>query len=159
MADGITLATGNNTSPPNATKFATDEGSGGIGHIPLVALVYSDSTGTLIPAGANGLSVSVSAGTVVLGGLSSGTATATAIAYSTASGTVLASSTTRVGFNIINVSTAIASVHFGATANGTAALIERLEQWERLSDAQTGLYYGPITIIGSAAGTAVVTEW
>lgn len=159
MADDVTVASGNNTSAPNGTKFATDEATGSR-HVPLVVLAYSDSSGSLVSAGANGLAVSVSAGTVTLGGVAStATSASTALAYSTASGTALAANANRVGFNIYNVSSSTAYINFGTAANSTAALVRHLGQREALSDAQLGLYQGVISIIGSGSGTAVVTEW
>ncbi len=157
MADDITVASGNNTSPPNGTKFATDEVTGSR-HVPLVALVYSDSTGTLIPAGANGLSVSVSAGTVVLGGISSSSASVTGTAYATAIGTALASNSARWGYNIINHGTATVYVGYGTATSATQHLAA-LTQGQRLSDSGIGIYTGVLRFIGTAAGTATVTEW
>lgn len=160
MADGVTLGSGNNTSPTDGTKIATDD-LGAAGHVQLVALVYSDSSGNMIPAGANGLAASISAGTVTLGGVSalSASVPGSAIAYGTASGTALAPNSSRLGFNIVNAGTATLYVSFAGTAT-TTNWVERLEtQYDRLSDGGIGLYAGLITMVGSAAGTAIVTEW
>lgn len=161
MADGVTVATGNNTSPPNSTKFATDD-AGASGHIPITKLAYSaDGDPTLIPADANGLQVQVSQGEVLLTGVTSGTATTpgTAIAYGTAAGTALAANSARVGFNIVNNGTATLYVSYAGTAT-TSNWMERLPtQYGRFADKLPGLYTGAITIVGSAAGTAIVTEW
>lgn len=161
MADGVTVATGNNTSPPNATKFATDD-AGAAGHIPIVKLAYSaDGSSGLVDADASGMKVNVGSGTVVLGGVTSGVATTpgTAIAYSTSSGTALPANSARLGYNIANAGTAVLYVSYAGTAT-TTNWIERLgTQYQRISDKGIGIFTGAITIVGSAAGTAIVTEW
>lgn len=68
MADGVTVATGNNTSPPNSTKFATDD-AGAAGHVPLVKIAYSaDGSSTAVDADSSGLKVQVSSGSVTASG-------------------------------------------------------------------------------------------
>lgn len=161
MADGVTFATGNNTSPPNSTKWATDDG-GANGQIPIVKLAYSaDGSSTLVDADANGMKVNVGSGTVVLGGVTSGTATTpgTAIAYSTSAGTALAANAARLGYNIANNGTAVLYVSYAGTATTSNYVARISTQYDRIADKGIGVYTGAITIVGSAAGTAIVTEW
>lgn len=161
MADGVTVATGNNTSPPNATKFATDD-AGAAGHIPIVKLAYSaDGSSSLVDADASGMKVNVGAGTVTLGGVSSGTATTpgTALAYSTSAGTALAANGARQGYNIANHGTAVLYVSYAGTATTSNYVARISTQYDRIADKGIGIYTGAITIVGSAAGTAIVTEW
>lgn len=160
MADGVTLTTGNNTSPANNTKFATDELSGGLGHAPLVLLSYSDSSGGLVPASANGLLVQ---GTATLSGADAATATVTSVADNAASTQLLAANAARIGWTVTNTSSAVLYVKFGSGATTTTSYTKRLAQYADCGqDSTIGIYRGAIYGIWASDpgdGSAVITEW
>jgi hypothetical protein len=157
MADGVTVSTGNNTSPPNSTKFATDD-LGAAGHVPLVVLAYSDSSGNMVTADANGIEVQ---GTTTLSGVEASSATTTSVGDSATAVELLASNSSRIGWSITNDSTAVLYVKFGASAS-TTSYIARLVQYDRIGQGPLdGLYTGSITGIwaSDAGGNARCTEW
>lgn len=161
MADDVTMTSGANSTLPNNTKFVTDEVTAR-GHVPVVKLAYSaDGVATLAQVDASGMLVNVGAGTVTLGGVSSGTATTpgTALAYSTSAGTALAANGARQGYNIANHGTAVLYVSYAGTATTSNYVARISTQYDRIADKGIGIYTGAITIVGSAAGTAIVTEW
>lgn len=160
MADGVTVASGNNTSPPNNTKFATDD-LGAAGHLPLVALAYSDSSGTMVTADSNGLEVQISTGTVTISGVTSSSASTTSTADTGSSTQLIASNASRVGFSITNTSSGILYVKFGSGAT-TTSFVKRLSQNEQVGSQQLGLYTGAIYGIWATDpndGSAICTEW
>jgi hypothetical protein len=159
VADGVTITSGANSTLPDGTKFATDELGGGLGHLPLVGIAYSDSSGTQVTANASGLAVQ---GTTTLSGVSAASATTTNVGDSASSVTLLASNSSRVGWSITNMSSAVLYVKLGATATTTDSFIARLVQYDRVGQGPLdGLYTGLIAGIwaSDAGGVAVITEW
>lgn len=129
MADGVTVATGNNTSPPNSTKIATDD-AGASGHVQLVKLAYSaDGSATVVDADANGLKVQVSTGAVTASGsLSLTTATTGGMTIyqnldlDNTKVAVKASAGTLFGWHITNSTTAPIFVKFWDVASGSVTV-------------------------------------
>jgi len=160
MADGITLGTGNNSTPANGTVFATDD-AGAAGHVPFVKLaIATDGSATAIPADASGLQVQ---GTTTITDLTVTTVNSPiAIGDAAASTTLIAANANRKGWTVQNMSTADLYVRLGdPAALGTCHRV--LRQYEsmgqRIMDGD--LYLGIITgrWASDAGGTAVGGDW
>jgi hypothetical protein len=159
MADGVTVATGNNTSPPNSTKFATDD-AGAAGHVPIVKLAYAtDGVATLIPADVNGLQVQ---GDTTITGITASSATHASVNDTAASTQLIASNASRIGWSITNTSSAVLYVKFGSAAT-TTSFNKRLAQNADCGQGPLdGLYTGAIYGIWASDpgdGVAVCSEW
>lgn len=159
MADGVTVATGNNSTPPNGTTFATDDTAQG--HVPLVKLAYStDGVSTAVTADVNGLQVQ---GTTTITDLTVTTVnTPISVGDAASSTTLIAANANRKGWTVQNMSTADLYVRLGdPAAIGTCHRV--LRQYEsmgqRIMDGD--LYLGIITgrWASDAGGTAVGGDW
>ncbi|MFN8521299.1 MAG: hypothetical protein U0667_18400 [Chloroflexota bacterium] len=62
-------------------------------------------------------------------------------------------------YNIANHGTAVLYVSYAGTATTSNYVARISTQYDRIADKGIGIYTGAITIVGSAAGTAIVTEW
>jgi hypothetical protein len=159
MADGVTVATGNNSTPPNGTTFATDDTAQG--HVPLVKLAYStDGVSTAVTADVNGLQVQ---GTTTVTGLTVSSTNATVnIGDATSSTEVIAANANRKGWVLTNMSSAVCYVKMGTGASATS-FHKRLEQYkdcgQKIMDGD--LYTGAIHAIwaSDAGGTIVGGDW
>jgi hypothetical protein len=157
VANGVTVATGNNTSPPNATKFQTKEASGL--HVPAVVIGYSDGSDAFVTSDASGLAVQ---GTTTLDGVSASSATVTSVADNAASTQLLAANANRIGWAITNTSSAVLYLKFGSGATTTTSYTKRLVQYADAGQGPIGLYTGAIYGIWASDpgdGAANCTEW
>jgi hypothetical protein len=156
VANGVTVATGNNTSPPNATKFQPKEASGL--HVPAVVIGYSDGSDAFVTSDASGLAVQ---GTTTLSGVSASSATVTSVGDANADTALLASNSSRIGWSITNDSSAVLYVKFGTGASASS-YTARLVQYDRIGQGPLdGLYTGAINGFwaSDAGGNARCTEW
>lgn len=159
MADGVTAASGANSTVPNGTKFATDD-TGATGHVPLVKLAQStDGSATPVTADADGLKVQ---GSTTLSGVSASSATVTSVSDTSSSTQLLAANSARVGWAVTNTSSAVLYVKLGSTASSTS-FTKRLAQFADCGQGPLdGLYTGAIHGIWATDpndGAAIVTEW
>lgn len=157
MADGVTVASGNNTSPPDSTEFQTKDG-GAAGHLPLVGIGYSDGSGSLVTSNASGVLVQ---GTATLTGLGAGTASRGTVNDTASSTTIIPANADRRGWRIRNTSSATLYISFGGTASATVN-VEALAQNAGVGDAGVGVYSGDIVGVWASDpgdGVAIWTEW
>jgi hypothetical protein len=153
----ITLGTGNNTSAPNATKIHV-VGDDTTGRATGVVIAYSDGSGSVVTSDADGVLVQ---GTTTLEGVSNDTATRGTVADTASSTTIISSDAARLGFSIVNTSSAVLYLAFGGTASTTNHVIQ-LAQGQECSMYGIGIYTGDIVGVWASdpgAGVAVWSWW
>jgi hypothetical protein len=151
----ITITEGANATPPGGTGVSVSTASDGA--VTHVIFGYMDGA-TFTPLGdVDGVPVN---GLTTLEGVSNDTATRGTVA-DTASSTTIIATGAKLGFSIVNTSSAVLYLAFGGTASVTNHVIQ-LAQGQECSMYGIGIYTGDIVGVWASdpgTGNAVWSWW